>query len=110
MQRLLLPLALLLLLPACSSSDLWGSFQISTDPPTLWLENRLNKDVRYVVVEEGKAALGNLDLNPSSWPALPSGEARGIPYEEIDGYSEGDTHAVVFWSAGEGVQQSRVTL
>lgn len=110
MRRFLLPLALLVLLPACSSSDLWGSFRISADPPTLWLENRLNKDVRYHVIEEEALALIDFDPDPTGWPLLPMGEARALPYEEITGYDEGDVYAVVFWSAGEGIERTRVAL
>lgn len=110
MRRLLLPLALLLLLPACSSSDLWGSFRISADPPPLWLENGLNEDVRFSVFEEEALALIDLDPNPSNWPVLARGEAQAIPYEEIEGYAEGAAYAIVFWSAGEGIERTRIAL
>ena len=108
MRRLLLASALAL--SGCSAFGLGGGLGVTARPPTLVLDNGAGRTVYYVAMEAGFAAA--VDLNPDvrAWPSLAAGQTLSVPYAELDGYEEGDTEAVVFWSTGRGWEQERVRL
>ena len=106
------PLLLLapLVLSACSAVGPGGGFDVEADPPTLILDNNSDQTVYYVALESETAT--RLDLNPdvTVWPVVEVGQAVRIAYEDLDGYEEGDTEAVVYWSTGADFHQVRVDL
>lgn len=107
--RCLLP-ALLVALAGCSAFGPNGNFRIEADPPTLVLDNETGETVYYVALTAGAAVLIDLDPDVTSWPSLAADQTLRIPYDDLAGYDEGDTEAVVYWSTGEGYTPVRVRL
>lgn len=108
MHRLLL-FAALILISGCSAAGPEGRFNVSADAPNMLLENQTSGTIYYVVIEASSVPL--IDLAPvEAWPTLSEGEMRSVPYESLEGYQEGDTRAVVFWSRGGGPKRKDVQL
>ena len=108
MQRLSLLAALAF--SGCSAFGLGGGLDVTARPPALVLDNEAGQTVYYVAMEVDFAATVDLNPNVEEWPSLAAGQTLSIPYESLDGYDEGDTDAVVFWSTGRGWEQERVRL
>ena len=108
MQRLLLLSALAF--SGCSAFGLGGGLGVTARPPALVLDNGAGRTVYYVAMEADFAAVVDLNPNVEGWPSLAAGRTLSIPYEDLDGYEEGDTVAVVYWSTGRNWEQERVRL
>ena len=100
----------LLALAGCSALGPSGGLDIEADPPTLVLDNEAGQTVYYVAIESEAATRADLKPDVTAWPSIAAGRTLRIAYEDLDGYEEGDTEVVVFWSMGEGYTQERVLL
>ena len=108
MYRLLFLAAIVL--SGCSALGPASGFEVEARPPALVLSNETGQTVYFVAIEADAAALVDLNPNVEEWPSLASGRTLSIPYESLDGYDEGDTEALVFWSTGDDWEQERVRL
>ncbi len=105
----------LLVLPAlalsgCSAFGLGGGLYVAARPPALVLDNETGRTVYYIAIEANAAALVDLNPNVEEWPSLAAGRTLSIPYDLLDGFDEGDTEAVVYWSTGKNWKRERVQL
>ncbi len=99
---LLLSVSLLLL--SCSKSvDPFGDefLRIATNNSTVILQNTSDLDIHYAIIESETAT--RVDLAPiSEWPTVEAGSKLTIPYDDIMGYTESATEAIVMWGPGNG--------
>lgn len=102
--------ALVLAVSGCSAFGSDGGFTIEARPPTLLLENGSGQTLYVLAVEAEAAALIDLNPNVDEWPRIEAGETLEVPYESLDGFDEGDSAAVVFFSYGRGYEHVRVPL
>ena len=97
-------------LSGCSAFGLGGGLEIEAQPPVLVLEDTAGRTVYYVAFAELGALAFDLNPNVEEWPSIARGETLSIPYEDLDGYDEGDETATVYWSTGGGSQWESVRL
>src|SRR3712207_4948211 len=87
--------SLALLLCACVLST--GAQEVTNDAgfsarataDGLVLRNESAARVHYVAIEQGTAALVDLNPNFTEWPSVAPGEEKRVPYAEVNGYDRG---------------------
>ena len=100
----------LLTLAGCSAFGTGGGLDIRADPLTLVLDNEAGRTVYFIAIESRAAAAADLNPDVTAWPSLAPDQTLRIAYDSIDGYDEGNTEVIVFWSTGGGYTQERVRL